>query len=115
MRSSLCPRESRSMGKFASVVLILLTAPLAQAADAPLDAPTDAPGGKQAMAGGAEASAPLRWESWRAGNSVVDRASLQRGARNFMNYCNGCHSLKYMRYQRLADDMQIPTSVLAAN
>jgi ubiquinol-cytochrome c reductase cytochrome c1 subunit len=103
------------MGKFASVVLILLTAPLAQAADAPPDAPTDAPGGKQAMAGGAEASAPLRWESWRAGNSVVDRASLQRGARNFMNYCNGCHSLKYMRYQRMADDMQIPLNTLSAN
>ena len=22
-------------------------------------------------------------------------ASLQRGARNFMNYCSGCHSAKY--------------------
>jgi ubiquinol-cytochrome c reductase cytochrome c1 subunit len=95
------------MGKFASVVLILLAAPLAQAADAPA--------GAEAAAGSAEASAPVRWESWRAGNSVVDRASLQRGARNFMNYCNGCHSLKYMRYQRMADDMQIPLNTLSAN
>ena len=31
-----------------------------------------------------------------------------------MNYCIGCHSLKYMRYQRMADDLKIPTSVLNA-
>jgi ubiquinol-cytochrome c reductase cytochrome c1 subunit len=28
-------------------------------------------------------------------------ASLQRGARNFMGYCLGCHGLKYERYSRL--------------
>ena len=33
--------------------------------------------------------------------------SLQRGARNFMGYCLGCHSLKYMRYSRMADDLSI--------
>jgi ubiquinol-cytochrome c reductase cytochrome c1 subunit len=59
--------------------------------------------------------APVDWEAWRAHNSVADRASLQRGARNFMNYCIGCHSLKFMRYQRMADDLKIPTSVLQAN
>ena len=32
-----------------------------------------------------------------------------------MNYCNGCHSLKYLRYQRMADDLKIPTAVLTAN
>src|SRR3984885_10855841 len=90
------------MAKFAAAVLILLVAPLALAAAEP-------------AAAEATASSAVHWDSWRAGNSVEDRASLQRGARNFMNYCNGCHSLKYMRYQRLADDMQIPTSVLAAN
>ncbi len=25
-------------------------------------------------------------------------SSLQRGARNFMNYCSGCHSAQYVRY-----------------
>ncbi|HEY1724269.1 MAG TPA: cytochrome c1 [Steroidobacteraceae bacterium] len=65
--------------------------------------------------GGSEQSAPVRWQSWRAGNSVLDSSSIQRGARNFMNYCNGCHSLKYMRYQRMADDLQIPTSVMTAD
>jgi ubiquinol-cytochrome c reductase cytochrome c1 subunit len=47
------------------------------------------------------------WQSWRAGNSVSDLASLQRGARDFMAYCRGCHSLRYMRYSRLAQDLEI--------
>jgi ubiquinol-cytochrome c reductase cytochrome c1 subunit len=59
--------------------------------------------------------APVEWESWHAGNEVADRASLQRGARNFANYCQGCHSLKYLRYQRLATDLKIPTAVLESN
>ena len=33
----------------------------------------------------------------------LDVASLQRGARNFVNYCLNCHSAKYMRYNRLTD------------
>lgn len=32
-----------------------------------------------------------------------DFISLQRGARTFMNYCYGCHSLHFMRYNRLHD------------
>ena len=32
-----------------------------------------------------------------------DRASLQRGAHAFVNYCLTCHSAGYMRYNRLAD------------
>lgn len=34
-------------------------------------------------------------------------ASLQRGAKYFMNYCSGCHSLQYMRYNRLGVDLEI--------
>ncbi|MCW0424949.1 MULTISPECIES: cytochrome c1 [Xanthomonas] len=41
----------------------------------------------------------------QAGNDLGDRASLQRGAKLFMNYCSGCHSLKYLRYQRMAEDL----------
>jgi ubiquinol-cytochrome c reductase cytochrome c1 subunit len=36
---------------------------------------------------------------------VSDKASLQRGAGMYFNYCAGCHSLKYMRYNRLAEDL----------
>jgi ubiquinol-cytochrome c reductase cytochrome c1 subunit len=38
--------------------------------------------------------------------------SLQRGARNFMNYCSGCHSLMYLRYNRMATDLKIPEAEL---
>ena len=47
------------------------------------------------------------WESWTPDNSVADTASLERGARDFAGYCRGCHALKYMRYSRLANDLQI--------
>ena len=46
------------------------------------------------------------WER-EAGNEVANLASLQRGARNFMAYCSGCHSLRFMRYSRLAEDLKI--------
>lgn len=41
----------------------------------------------------------------QAGTDLNDKASLQRGAALFMNYCSGCHSLKYMRYARIAEDL----------
>lgn len=34
-----------------------------------------------------------------------DKQSLQRGAKLYMNYCMGCHSLKFSRYNRMAEDM----------
>ena len=35
----------------------------------------------------------------------ANAASLQRGARMYMNYCSGCHSLQYVRYSRVAEDL----------
>jgi len=32
---------------------------------------------------------------------ITDQASLQRGAKYFVNYCLNCHSAKYMRYQSM--------------
>lgn len=32
-----------------------------------------------------------------------DKASLQRGAKLYVNYCQGCHSLEYMRYKDMAE------------
>lgn len=34
-------------------------------------------------------------------------ASLQRGAKIYINYCSGCHTLKFMRYNRMARDLGI--------
>lgn len=37
----------------------------------------------------------------RAPINLHDQASLQRGARNFVNYCLNCHNAAYMRYSAL--------------
>src|ERR1700684_4317835 len=50
-----------------------------------------------------------------AGTDIRNIDSLQRGARNFMNYCSGCHSLKYLRYNRMAQDLNITEKELAEN
>ncbi len=44
-----------------------------------------------------------------------DLPSLQNGAKLYMNYCYGCHSLKYSRYNRIASDLGIPEDLLQAN
>jgi ubiquinol-cytochrome c reductase cytochrome c1 subunit len=51
----------------------------------------------------------------KAGVDVGNVASLQRGARNFVNYCMGCHSAQYVRYNRLAQDLQIDDQQLVDN
>ena len=42
-------------------------------------------------------------------------ASMQRGARDFMAYCSGCHSMKYLRYNRIGADLQIPEDLLKSS
>jgi ubiquinol-cytochrome c reductase cytochrome c1 subunit len=59
-------------------------------------------------AAGPIAEGGVNWLAWKAGNEIDNIASLQRGARNFMGYCSGCHSLKYKRYSRMAQDLRIP-------
>ncbi len=51
----------------------------------------------------------------KANVDVSNQASLQRGARNFMNYCSGCHSAKFVRYNRMAADLGISEDQLKAN
>ncbi|RMH47532.1 MAG: cytochrome c1 [Gammaproteobacteria bacterium] len=41
--------------------------------------------------------------------------SLQHGAKLFVNYCLGCHSLKYLRYERLVEDLKIPADIVKKN
>ena len=59
-----------------------------------------------AMAAGA--NVPLD----EANNDLSDQASLQNGAKLFMNYCFGCHSSQYQRYERVARDIGIPVELL---
>jgi ubiquinol-cytochrome c reductase cytochrome b subunit len=44
-----------------------------------------------------------------------DKASLQSGAKTYMNYCMGCHSLQYARYNRVASDLGIPEDLFQEN
>jgi ubiquinol-cytochrome c reductase cytochrome c1 subunit len=86
----------------AVVAVVVLAAALA-----PLCASAAQEGAKE------EAARPgADWESWHANNEVSDTPSLQRGARNFVSYCLGCHSLKYQRWSRLGTDLEIPAVLL---
>jgi ubiquinol-cytochrome c reductase cytochrome c1 subunit len=44
----------------------------------------------------------------KANYDLTDKASLQNGAKIFMNYCLGCHQMQYQRYQRTFNDLGIP-------
>jgi ubiquinol-cytochrome c reductase cytochrome c1 subunit len=62
------------------------------------------------LAGAAEGGKTLQ-----AGNDLGDRASLQRGAQLYMNYCSGCHALKYLRYSRMASDLGLSEEEVMTN
>jgi len=62
--------------------------------------------------------------AWAAGGGALpysfepdlsNKSSMQRGAKLYMNYCAGCHSLQYLRYSRMAEDLDIPEEVVEAN
>lgn len=50
-----------------------------------------------------------------ANNDVSNVASLQRGARNFVNYCSGCHSARYVRFNRMAQDLELSEGQVVEN
>lgn len=65
------------------------------------------------MCGAAVAQEEVELEP--ANNNIANTASLQRGAKYFVNYCLGCHSAKYVRYNRLAQDLQLTEDQLVNN
>jgi len=50
-----------------------------------------------------------------SGANVHDMAAVQRGAGMFVNYCHSCHSAEYMRYQRLARDLEFTPEQIEQN
>jgi len=66
---------------------------------------------------------PLQATAAEAGNenlehaevSFDDKGSLQRGWKYYMNYCVGCHSLGYARYERTGNDLGIPADLVVSN
>jgi ubiquinol-cytochrome c reductase cytochrome c1 subunit len=68
---------------------------------------------------GTVAQAEEEGYAWdKAPNNTTDLRSLQNGAKLFVNYCIGCHSAAFMRYNRLRDigltEAQIKANLLFA-
>ena len=47
--------------------------------------------------------------------TIMDRASLQNGAKLFMNYCSGCHAISFMRYNRIGSDLGLSDELVKQN
>ncbi len=46
---------------------------------------------------------------------LTDKAAMQDGARTFANYCMGCHSAKFQRYERVGRDLGIPEELMMSH
>ncbi len=58
------------------------------------------------------ASAAIEWDGAKPfDGDLTNLPSLQNGMRLYMNYCMGCHSLQFQRYERTADDLGIPHDI----
>ncbi|MGY0400324.1 MAG: cytochrome c1, partial [Ostreibacterium sp.] len=49
------------------------------------------------------------------GADMSQKDSIQRGAKYFVNYCQGCHSLKFQRYNRIGMDTGLDEKVIKDN
>ena len=69
-----------------------------------------------AMAASAGAfAAGSGYEPVSARVNLDDEASLQRGAKMFVNYCLSCHSAAFMRYNRTGADLGLTDAQVAEN
>ncbi len=70
--------------------------------------------GVACIASQASSGNDMAWD--KAPNTTNDMATLQNGAKLFVNYCLNCHSAEYMRYNRLQDigltEAQIKTNLM---
>lgn len=46
---------------------------------------------------------------------IHNKESLQRGVKYYVNYCMGCHSLSYSRYNRIAQDLELTEEQVVKN
>ena len=58
------------------------------------------------------AASSISWDMEAFEPDMKNIPSLQNGFKLYTNYCLGCHSLKYQRYERTADDLLIPHDLL---
>lgn len=52
------------------------------------------------------------WELEPMKPDLKDQDSLQRGLALYRDFCFGCHSLQYQRYEKTADDLGIPHDLM---
>jgi len=57
------------------------------------------------------ASSASDWPMAEMEPDLQNLPSLQNGWRLYANYCLGCHSLQYQRYERTADDLGVPHDI----
>ena len=50
-----------------------------------------------------------------ADTDISNTASLQNGAKLFMNYCSGCHAISFMRYNRIGKDLGLSDKLITEN
>ena len=67
------------------------------------------------LAGPAFAAGGAELPGYQVVVDLTNRASLQRGAKYFMNYCLGCHSVKYSRYSRIGEDLGLDMEMVKDN
>ena len=61
------------------------------------------------------ASSAGDWQMKEMTPDLENLPSLQEGFRLYVNYCIGCHSLKYQRYERTVDDLGISHDLALEN
>lgn len=54
-------------------------------------------------------------DCYKANIDLDNKASLQRGVKLFVNYCMGCHSAKFMSYERMATDLGLDSEIVLKN
>ncbi|MEM6708810.1 MAG: cytochrome c1 [Pseudomonadota bacterium] len=57
------------------------------------------------------AAGDVTWEMEPFKGDLSNKPSLQNGFKHYVHYCVGCHSLKFQRYERTADDLGIPHDI----
>ena len=72
-------------------------------------------GGLLGSAGLAYAASSSQYPMEPMDPDLENLPSLQNGFKLYVNYCIGCHSLKYQRYERTADDLEIPHGIALDN
>ncbi|MEM1231282.1 MAG: cytochrome c1 [Pseudomonadota bacterium] len=63
----------------------------------------------------AQSATEIDWDMESIETDLKDLPSLQNGFKLYMNYCIGCHSLQFQRYERTADDLEIPHEIVLEN